>query len=747
MPIRITSKSFRDVFNNSLTYLKGNVGDPIQSSFTIEESIAVNSEDNNTLQNSVLQNIITWVGGNFEDEGFRAGQTITITTYTISTGVYLAQTTTTIDWVIDNQMKVASTLSSWYTFPDEAVSIFTSSAREGLKLDVNNVANGTQGSQYSLIDGESSTFTFDLTGTFPVQGVPVGNQSGMFSVSTSIDLASSSGGVRTYTLSTSWIQSGLYNSANYDFDNCLKLYLRMSWETVIGEPYDNRIEIFNDDANTGWFNEGHNTDVIDATIVQGISDVSYCDETIATFVIDSSATDFAFGGSYVSGLDNYYKNKPESASKYAMTLGSVLMNVGQSYVSQANEDGAKWFFETLSVITNGTQHTFNVKITPNPAFETFIGGRSEGDRTLYLWCKVGNVNLLVFNGQMSCPPVGILPLTMVKSEYFDHSQQLTDTTELKTGNTGNVEDDFAFCGKFRLPAKFVNDYVNARIEAYNLTTDQKFTLQQTSFNLSGIPLVNNQQVIDLESPVFPSLPTTSVKRNARLVNDSSASLGINYGVRIYFPFIYRWEYWIAQLNATADFYPNNQTRDWVDYGTTGDWRLRMVVEVARAENLYQYTDFVNILDYNSDANIQQQIELYIDSSSTNVQVVTEGQLMRVVATHTLVDGSAWTQDSVWGMITVEPKESSPRWISSTAIDYDGNTSNPLTPLSGLRCDLTFPTTDVARLECFFDPDKINLANGVKFTSKIKGCTDGEIVKMTTSGMQKLTTSNDQKIKS
>ena len=40
---------------------------------------------------------------------------------------------------------------------------------------------------------------------------------------------------------------------------------------------------------------------------------------------------------------------------------------------------------------------------------------------------------------MSCPPVGILPLTMVKSEYFDHSQQLTDTTELKTGNTGNVD--------------------------------------------------------------------------------------------------------------------------------------------------------------------------------------------------------------------------------------------------------------------------------------------------------------------
>jgi hypothetical protein len=99
------------------------------------------------------------------------------------------------------------------------------------------------------------------------------------------------------------------------------------------------------------------------------------------------------------------------------------------------------------------------------------------------------------------------------------------------------------------------------------------------------------------------------------------------------------------------------------------------------------------------------------------------------------------------MITIEPTESNPRWISSTAIDYDNNTLNPLFPLSGLtRCELTFPTPDVARLECFFDPDKINLTNGVKFTSKIKGCSDGEVVKLATDGQQKLTTSGDKKIK-
>ena len=746
MPIRVTNKRFTSL-GNLTTFLKANVGDPIQSTLTIQESIAVNSADNNTLQNSVASDIINWVGGDFEEEGFRAGQSITITTYTISTGVVLATTTTTIEWVIGGEMKVATTLSSWYSFPDEAVSIFASASRQGLKVDINNVSNGTPGNQYSLLDGEASTFSFDLTGIFPTQGVAVGNQSGMYSVSTSIDLVSSTPGLRNYTLTTNFIQSGLYNSNLYDFDNCLKLYQRMSWETLIGEPYDNTIEVFNDDANTGWFNQAYNTEVINSTLVQSIQEVSYCDDTIATFVVDSAIVPSAFGGAYVSNNTNYYKNKSDSASKYSIMLGSVAMNIGQSYASQPNEDGSQWLFETLSIISVGTQHTINIKINPNNAFQSFMASQPEGNRTFYLWCKVGNVNLLVFNGQLNCPPVGTLPLTMIKSEYFDHSQQLTNTDVLETGVTANVEDDLAFCGKFRFPIKRINEYLNAKIQAYNLTTAESFTLQQTSFNLSGIPLVNFQQPIDLQAPVLTSLPTTSVKRIATLSNDTSIDFGTSYGVKLYFPFIYRWEYWIAQLNANADFFPNNQTRDWVDYGTTGDWRLRLVVDNARGDNLYQYTDLINILDYDSDANILQVIELYIDSSSTNVQVVTEGELMRVVATHTLVDGSAWSQDSVWGMITIEPTESSQRWLSSTAIDYDNNLSNPLYPLTGLRCDLTFPTTDVARLECFFDPDKINLSNGVKFTSKIKGCTDGDVIKLTTSGLQKLTNDGNQKIKS
>jgi hypothetical protein len=215
---------------------------------------------------------------------------------------------------------------------------------------------------------------------------------------------------------------------------------------------------------------------------------------------------------------------------------------------------------------------------------------------------------------------------------------------------------------------------------------------------------------------------------------------------LYFPFLYRWEYWLDQANANNDFYPNQQTKNWVPYGTTGNWVLRVYVELVQDDLAYTYDDQIIIKDYDSDPNILQDIELYVDATNQQVNIVTEGELMRVVATHTLVDGSLWQQNDVWGMITVEPTESSPRYWSSTVIPYDLNTLNPLSPLTGLFCDLTFPLPNIARLECYFDPEKVNLNNGVKFTTKIKGCYElGLKAKYDTFGKIKTTTSGQAKM--
>jgi hypothetical protein len=121
--------------------------------------------------------------------------------------------------------------------------------------------------------------------------------------------------------------------------------------------------------------------------------------------------------------------------------------------------------------------------------------------------------------------------------------------------------------------------------------------------------------------------------------------------------------------------------------------------------------------------------------------------MRVVATHELLDGSSWF-NNIWGQITVEPTESSPRWWCSTAVNFDGNLQNPLSPLSGLLMAITYPTPSIARMECFFDPSKINLQNGCKFTTKIKACTSPFSLlgkQMTTGGTKQMTTGGIKQI--
>jgi hypothetical protein len=61
--------------------------------------------------------------------------------------------------------------------------------------------------------------------------------------------------------------------------------------------------------------------------------------------------------------------------------------------------------------------------------------------------------------------------------------------------------------------------------------------------------------------------------------------------------------------------------------------------------------------------------------------------------------------------------------------------------------LTFPSPTIAKLECYFDPQKVNLSNGVKFTSKIKGCSiEATAFKLKTDGTSKLLTDGSAKLK-
>ena len=81
MPILLTNRNYVDVFGNSRTFYKSNAGDMQRVRFSLRESISVMSSPSVNLSLNIPAYEITWLGGDFEDEGFRTGDTISVRIY------------------------------------------------------------------------------------------------------------------------------------------------------------------------------------------------------------------------------------------------------------------------------------------------------------------------------------------------------------------------------------------------------------------------------------------------------------------------------------------------------------------------------------------------------------------------------------------------------------------------------------------------------------------------------------------
>ena len=733
MAITIFEKRFTDHNGNNLTFYRSNVGDRMKLRLKISSIIDVISGSGNLLSLDPINNIITWSSGDFEAEGFRVGDSVTCVKYT-SGGSLITTWNSVVQNVNGNQLDLTS-IPTWIDATQgEIIRIAASRKRQGMILDFNLTNNGQTGSEFSLIDGEVTRCTFDLTqlnGSGTQIGTIVGHQSGQMVLQTSIqditiqETGSNTSFTKWYYVTIDFINSGVYNQTPFNYANCLKPFVKMGWQSILGEPYDNYTLIFNDDADSGWFDEAFNNGMINATLVQGINEIAFDNVTDAQIVVEYNGSQpFGIGSCYVPDDETYYKNRSWSQTNLSMIVRtqSQPTSFPTTYQSPSNDVGAFYEIAITNVVQSGTTYTIDVKFSPTTAFTSFMDSRDDGDRLMRVWMRFGDVNLLVYNGQLESSPAIGGALKMVDHLFVDHSQNVQTFTGQIDGYEANIEDDLAFFGAFRVP--FYSDLTSfsAQIIAKNLSTGESFMLQQSFFDIASIPNVNGQYILNEIQPVNSQLPTTSAKRECILALHPLIDDGNGYGVKIYFPFLYRWETWIDQPNANAVFYPNDQTKNWLPYGTFPDWSLVLRLELVRNGLLYEFENKIAIKDYDSDDQIVQDIQLMIESTGQFVNVVTENELMRVIATHELIDGNQYIPDHTWGMITIEPTESSPRWICSTIVPFDNNSLNPLEPFpSETTCKLTFPSPNIARMECLFDPTQIDLSNGVKFTTKIKFC--------------------------
>lgn len=729
MPILIENNQFTDAFGNSSSFYISNAGDKTTLEITLRSQIRISSlNDPLVLDPSLTQ--ISMATSSWIDEGFRTNDWVRVTIYS-SGGTILNAFETIANYVDDNIMDLNG-IPSWYDVQNgefvviyalQASGSLTARGRDDLDVLLNHVQNSSSGTEFSLIDGEVTRSVFVGVAAMSIgatiNGVLTGNQSGQFLESATFErLADGTNYWLRHKLTIVFSNSGGYDSTWFNSSNCLKAFVKFLWASIGGEPYARAEAVSNLSADTGYFNEPHNTSPSNSSILQTVSEIDYCNPTTFNVVVDSPTTEIGFGSMYISDDENYYKNRTFSQNEITMIIPTTPAAIGV-FNSYANEFGAAYTIEINSITQVLTQTTLNITLTPNPQFNTFIDGVDLGDRLFVLWVKCGNINHLAFNGQLTCtPPVGG-PLTMIDDYgYLDHSENTDSATGVKTGFIADTEDDIAYVGTFRLTENEIYESLTIKVEAFNTVTDEAFTLKPIIFGFGGVQISNAGRYLLNESiGSISTLPTTSEKLNAKLQLYPTADLGSEYGVKVYFPILLRWEYWIPQQNANVDFWPT-QNKDWEQYDNTGSWIVRTKLELVKDGLAYTHANRVTIEPYDNESSIMSSIQLLYGPGLTPIDVIPENSIMRLKSTHLKMSGN-WNQSLVWGMLTVEPTESSPRWICSSVVPYDNNNANPLTPLSGQLINISFASSNVAVLECEVDSSKIDLSNGCDFTAKIK----------------------------
>ena len=499
---------------------------------------------------------------------------------------------------------------------------------------------------------------------------------------------------------------------------------------VAGEPYAKAKGIYDLQANTGGFDEPFNTLPVDSVLIGGVNEIDYFTPTTFDIIVDGPVVQLGVGASYESVDDTYYKNQPQSQYNLAMLIPTSPAVIG-TYTSEQNSTGADYDLTINSVNTVGSTTTINVTFAPSAAFSAFMDARDDGDRRFNVWVKCGNINWLVFADQLTAePPVGG-PLNMEQDfGYLTHAENVTNITGNLTGFVADTEDDVAYIGRFLLDKNQVYESFSVKIEAFNPTTGEDFTLQIANFSFSAVPISGaGVYLLNETAGTVSTLPNTSEKLNAFLVLDPTLDTPTQYGVKIYCPWLLNWKYWLTQANASVDFYPT-QNKNWEQYDNVGDWIIQTELALIKEGLAFTHTNRIIIRDYDAEESVISTIDLIDDASSNIVGVVADGNLMRIRSTHTNT-AEPWDVPTLWGMLTIEPYENGPRWVCSTAVNFDNNTNNPLTPLSGLLIVPNFTAADTVELECYFDTNKIDLSNGVKITAKIySGRKIGDGVKTT-----------------
>lgn len=733
MPIKLVSKLYTDIYGNSSSNYKANAGDKIISKLTISSDIYVRSGNQNQMSFDKLDGILKQTQGDFLELGFRKGMTIYWKTVNDS-NVVGNSITATIDDVyplylvlsggsLPNLNNASSTDSIWV--------LYTDSTHDEINLSLNftDIDNPTS-TPDSLIDGEVSKFSYQGLTALSVSSTAnltqLGKKSGQFSItnttikrladSTNVYVTGRS--VRNYEVSFTTIFYGMLFENMFIGNKCLKQFAQLDFRVVSSETIKPTTISIDDDCDTGWFNESYNTEIPKVlSASSNITKLYYNASNSITATIQvkgTTTTQLEIGSVYETLDDTYNLNKAESQSDKLFLLKTGLIgtaNIGNTYTSSGITPYTI-VLTNFSYADSGGNRTFTIVFTLNTlSIESFIQSRNELDRKFYVWIKSENYNYLIFGNNLEYKYEIGLEITPLLSSVFNHSYNLdySDLTTPTECNDINIEDDLGFVSDFILATHDVNSLVKSSIVVKNSSTNFEFVLDSIEFDISQQDVYNwINQTLTLNN----NLPQSSTKKVAYLMQKPVPDAE-DFRMRLYYPFLINWTYWQKLVNTHPYFVSKNiSNNDWFNF-QVAPWSLKIKTEIVRNDKTDWFYKDISIKDYN-DSTVVSTISLFEYPSMTALNNLKEDKQILIRATH--VAPSAWLTD-IYGQITIEPKESSPRWVMSTEIDTNTDNVNPLYGINDNKLTSSGLGSNTIVFECLLDMTKVTSTN-LCITSKI-----------------------------
>ena len=731
MPIKLVSKLYTDIYGNSSSNYKANAGDKIISKLTISSDIYVRSGNQNQMSFDKLDGILKQTQGDFLEYGFRKGMVISWK-HVNDANVVTFDTSSTIEEISPLFIRLSGGLPSvnHLSSTDSIWVIYSNSTHDEINLSLNftDIENPTS-TPDSLIDGEVSKFSYQGLTALSVGSTAnltqLGKKSGQFAItnttikrladSTNVYVTGRS--VRNYEVSFTTIFSGMLFESMFVGNKCLKQFAQLDFRVVSSETIKPTTISIDDECDTGWFNESYNTEI--PKVLSATSDASklYYNQPISfTAVIQvkgTTTTHLEIGAVYETFDDTYNLNKAENQSDKLCLLKTGLVNA--SSIGAFDSSGSTPYrinLNSFSYYDSGGNRFFNVglQFLPYTAFKEFIEGRGDSDRQFYLWIKAENYNYLVFGGNLEYKYEIGEEITPYTNTVFNHSYNLdySDLTTPTQCNDINIEDDLGFIADFDLFESSENSLVKSSIVVNNASTDYEFVLDSIEFDISQQDI---NYWIKQTLPLNNNLPQSSAKKIAYLMQKANDE-GI-LTVRLYYPFLINWTYWQKLVNTHPYFVSQNiSNNDWFNF-QVAPWSLKIKTEIVRNGKTDWFYKDLSIKDYD-DSTVVSTISLFEYPAMTALNNLKEDKQILIRATH--VAPSAWLND-IYGQITIEPKESSPRWVMSTEIDTNTDNANPLYGITDNKLTSSGLGSNTIVFECLLDMTKATSGN-LCITSKI-----------------------------